>query len=160
MSDSIRGCFSFSFFSIFFSSSSLLTSSTSTASSRSQCASPDLNWQLLMAVRGQRRTATASSRLQWASQGFNSMASAGHCWTLTGEAPVAMSEVLTADPSGTAGPQPAKSQSQWALPDSNRQLPITVGTAGHQPPAPDPSGHRRTLPERCQTRSTVRIFAR
>ena len=35
----------------------------------------------------------------------------------------------------------ASSRSQWALPDLNRELQISVGTAGPQPRAPDLSGH-------------------
>ena len=35
---------------------------------------------------------------------------------------------------GTAGPQ-LRAPGQWALPDFNRELQISVGTAGHQPDA-------------------------
>ena len=38
----------------------------------------------------------------------------------------------------------ASSRSQWALPDLNRELQISVGTAGPRPPAPDLSEHCRT----------------
>ena len=38
----------------------------------------------------------------------------------------------------------ASSRSQWALPDLNRELQISVCTAGPQPRAPDLSGHCRT----------------
>eukprot|EP00435_Cladocopium_sp_Y103_P007032 s3442_g2.t1 len=38
----------------------------------------------------------------------------------------------------------ATARSQWALPDLNRELQISVGNAGPQPRGPDPSGQRRT----------------
>ena len=85
---------------------------------------------------GNCRTASASSRSQWA-------------------LPDLMCELQI--PVGNAGPQPrapdpsgqrrtstASSRSQWATPDLNGELPIPVGNAGPQPRAPDPSGQRRT----------------
>ena len=132
---------------------------TSTATSRSQWALPDLNRELQIPVgtagpqpqapdrSGHCRTSTASSRSQWALPDLNRELQIGV---------------------GTAGPQPrapdpsghcrtstascrsqrrtstATSRSQWALPDLNRELQIAVGTAGPQPRAPDPSGHWRT----------------
>ena len=44
---------------------------------------------------------------------------------------------------GTAGLQPS-TRSQWALPDLNRELQISMGTAGPQLQAPDLSGQCRT----------------
>ena len=91
-------------------------SRTSTASSRSQWAQPDLNRELQIAVgtagpqprapdpSGHCRTSTASSRSLWALPDTS-----GHCRTST-----------------------ATSRSQWALPDLNRDFQIAVGTAGPQ----------------------------
>ena len=39
-------------------------------------------------------------------------------------------------------PRPASSRSQWALPDLNRELQISVGTAGPQPPSDLSAGHQ------------------
>ena len=121
---------------------------TSTASSRSQWALPDLNRDFQVAVgtagpqprlpgrSGHCRTSTASSRSQWALPDLNR------------DFQVAV---------GTAGPQPrlpgcsghcrtstATSRSQWALPDLNRDFQVAVGTAGPQPRLPGRSGHCRT----------------
>ena len=54
-------------------------------------------------------------------------------------------------------PSTASSRSQCALPDLNRELQISVGTAGPQPRAPDFSGHCRTS---THARENVRIDAR
>ena len=58
----------------------------------------------------------------------------------------------------------ASSRSQWALPDLNRELQISVGTAGPRPRAPDLSGHGRAVPTpenaRIDDRKNVKIDAR
>ena len=88
----------------------------STASSRSQWASPDLLCQLLIAVdlagphlpaldrSGPRRTSTASSRSQWASPDLNGR----------------KSERCAPPRTSRAGPQPARFGALWASPDPNR----------------------------------------
>ena len=58
----------------------------------------------------------------------------GHCRT----------QLRAPDLSGHCRTSTASSRSQWALPDLNRELQISVGTAGPQPRAPDLSGHCRT----------------
>eukprot|EP00435_Cladocopium_sp_Y103_P000299 s5235_g1.t1 len=50
--------------------------------------------------------------------------------------------------------------SQWALPDFNRELQISVGTAGIQPRAPDPSGHCRTSTARSRSQWALPDFSR
>ena len=99
-------------------------SRTSTASTRSQWALPDLHRELRIPVgtagpqprlpgcSGHCRTSTATSRSQWALPDLNR-------------------ELQIPG-------------SQWALPDLNRELQIPVGTAGPQPRLPDRSGHCRT----------------
>eukprot|EP00435_Cladocopium_sp_Y103_P060238 s129_g22.t1 len=129
---------------------------TSSASSRSQWALPDVNRdcqipvgtagpQLRAADRsGQRRTSTASSRSQWATPDLNR------------EFQIAV---------GNAGPQPrvpdpseqrqtstASSRSQWATPDLNHELQIPVGNAGPQPP------DRMSLPARSHATSFGHSF--
>ena len=98
-------------------------SRTSTASSRSQWALPDLHRErdFQIAV----GTAGPQPRLPDRS---------GHCRTST----------ATADRSGHCRTSTATSRSQWALPDLNRDFQIVVGTAGPQPRLPDRSGHCRT----------------
>ena len=88
---------------------------------------------------GHSRTATASSRSQWALPDLNR------------DFQVAV---------GTAGPQPrlpgcsghcrtstATSRSQWALPDLNRELQIPVGTAGPERPDRMPEDMPDRMPE-------------
>ena len=52
------------------------------------------------------------------------------------------------DPSGHSRTSTARTRSQWALPDLNRELQIVVGTARPQQRLPDRSGHCRTSTRR------------
>ena len=98
------------------------STASSTASSRSEWALPNLNGELQISVgtaRPQPRTLDLSGVVGTSSA--SSRSSSRHCWTST-----------------------ATSRSQWALLNLNRELQISVGTAGPQPRAPDLSGHRGT----------------
>eukprot|EP00435_Cladocopium_sp_Y103_P030941 s1514_g7.t1 len=97
---------------------------TSTASSRSQWALPDLNRESQIAV--------GTAGLQPRAPDRNR---SGHCRTSS-----ASSRSQWALPDFRTSV--ATARSQWALPDFSRDCQIPVGTAGLQPRAPDPSGHR------------------
>ena len=85
---------------------------------------------------GNCRTASASSRSQWALRDF--------ICQLQIAVGTAGPHVRAPDPSGQRRTSTASSRSQWATPDLNSELPIPVGNAGPQQRAPDPSGQRRT----------------
>ena len=115
-------------------------SRTSTASSRSQWALPDLHRELQIPVgsagpqprvadrSGHCRTSTATSRSQWA---------------LPPRAP---------DPSGHCRTSTASCRSQWALPDLNRDFQIAVGTAGPQREEKMSDRMSEDMPERMSER--------
>ena len=85
---------------------------------------------------GNCRTASASSRSQWALRDF--------ICQLQIAVGTAGPQLQAADCSGQRRTSTASSRSQWALPDLMCELQIPVGNAGPQPRAPDPSGQRRT----------------
>ena len=109
---------------------------TSSASSRSQWALPDLNCKRLIAVgnagpqprapdpSGHCRTSCASSRSQWATPDLNREL----------QIPVgnAGPQQRAPDPSGQRRTSTASSRSQWATPDLNCEVHIPVGNAGPQ----------------------------
>ena len=109
---------------------------TSTATSRSQWALPDLNRDFQIAVgtagpqprlpdrSGHCRTSTATSRSQWALLDLNR-----HFQIAVG---TAGPQPPLPDRSGHCRTSTATSRSQWALPDLNRNFQIAVGTAGPQ----------------------------
>eukprot|EP00435_Cladocopium_sp_Y103_P002161 s2607_g1.t1 len=121
----------------------------SSASSRSQWATPDVNRDCQIPV------GTASSRSQWATPDLNR-----ECQIPVGTAGL---HPRAPDLSGQRRTSYASSRSQWAPPDLNREcqmpvgtaglwatpdfireLQIPVGTAGLEPRVPDASGHCRT----------------
>ena len=85
---------------------------------------------------GNCRTASASSRSQWALPDLN-------CKRLIAVGN-AGPQPRAPDPSGHCRTSTASSRSQWATPDLNGELPIPVGNAGPQLRGPHPSGQRRT----------------
>eukprot|EP00435_Cladocopium_sp_Y103_P038007 s1292_g10.t1 len=104
---------------------------------------------------GQRRTSTASSGSQWATPDLNRelwipVGNAG----LNRELPIPVGTAgpqrRAPDPSGQRRTSTASSRSQWALPDLNREPQSPVGNAGPQLRAPDRSvGFKpRSKPER------------
>ena len=109
-------------------------SRTSTASSRSQWALPDLNRELQIAV-----------ALPDLNRDFQiAVGTAGP-------------QPRAPDPSGHSRTSTASSRSQWALPDLNRDFQIAVGTAGPQPRLPDRSGHCRTSTARMSEKMPDRM---
>ena len=97
-------------------------SRTSTASSRSQWALPDLNRELQIAVPDLNRDFQVA--VGTAGPQPRAPDRSGHCRTST-----------------------ATSRSQWALPDLNRELQIPVGTAGPQRPDRMPEDMPDRMPE-------------
>eukprot|EP00435_Cladocopium_sp_Y103_P016398 s1876_g4.t1 len=145
-----------------------LVTSVSKPSACVDCHTADGRNPQLIARSGHCRTATASSRLQWALPDFNrELQSAvgiaglhprapdysGHCRTSSASSrsqwalPDFIRELqipVAPDYSGHCRTSSASSRSQWALPDFIRELQIPVGAAGLQPRVPDASGHCRT----------------
>eukprot|EP00435_Cladocopium_sp_Y103_P009859 s2919_g2.t1 len=137
---------------------------TSSASSRSQWALPDLICQLQIAVgtagpqlrvpdrSGHCRTSAASARSQWALPDFSC-----DCQSAVGTAGL---QPRAPDRSGHCRTSAASSRSQWALPDFSRELQIAVGTAGLQPRLPDGSGHCRTSAASSRSQWALPDFSR
>ena len=124
---------------------------------------------------GNCRTASASSRSQWALRDFIcqlqiAVGTAGpqlQAADCSGQRRTS----TASSPSGQRRTSTASSRSQWATPDLNGELPIPLGNAGPQLRGPHPSGQRRTstassdrisdrMPDRMSDRMSERMAER